>query len=202
MGWFGKKRSPLEKRLLDEHSSILAQLFGSAREGRQVAEGYLGLARQKAEETGVLGVSSQGEDYLARAASDPEFGARLAVKRKDGVTDEDIRWWWNMDGLERCMMCVSDENSRMALFMSSKQEAGLTAQEAGAKVNRYLPLYGDMSRPTDPQGDDRPLPFELKDRINKWRMKKMGDPEGLSRQLDSVSSFNALVRKEIRAGNL
>ena len=107
-----------------------------------------------------------------------------------------------MDGLERCMMCATDENARLARFVSSREEAGLTAQEAAAEVNRYHPLYGDMSRPTDPHGDDRPLPFELKDRINKWLMKKMGDAEGVRRQLGSVSSFNALVRKEIRAGNL
>lgn len=202
MGLFGKKRSPLEKRLLEEYSNLLAPQLGSAREGRRAAEEWLEQARELAEKAGTLGLSNLAENYFAMAASDPAVEAKLAAKRKDGVTDEDIRWWWNIDELERRMMCISDEHARMAMYLYQRQELGLSPKKAGAAVNRNVAFYSDTSEPGDPHGDNRALPFELKDRINKWVIRMMSDPEAFKRRLASVSSFNALVRQTIRAGDL
>jgi hypothetical protein len=47
-----------------------------------------------------------------------------------------------------------------------------------------------------------PLPYELKDRVNAWMQKEMMSPEDLRRRVEESSTFNALVRSEIRAGRL
>lgn len=52
------------------------------------------------------------------------------------------------------------------------------------------------------KGDDRPLPYELKKRVNEYIGKRMSDPIEYKRNIETSSSFNALIRKEIKSGNL
>jgi len=48
-----------------------------------------------------------------------------------------------------------------------------------------------------------PLPFELKDRINIYIEKRAkSDPEKYKKDIESSSTFNALVRKEIQGGHI
>jgi len=47
------------------------------------------------------------------------------------------------------------------------------------------------------------LPFELKDRINIYTQKRsQTDPEKFKNEIAESSSFNALIRKEIRNGKV
>ena len=51
--------------------------------------------------------------------------------------------------------------------------------------------------------EDKPLPFELKDRVNKYIERRTREgAESYKRDINRSSSFNALVRQEIRAGRL
>jgi hypothetical protein len=64
-------------------------------------------------------------------------------------------------------------------------------------------MYGDPADTSHRSGDDRPLPYELKDRINRYiEKRRLHDPEAYKQDIQISSSFNALVRKEIRANNL
>ena len=68
---------------------------------------------------------------------------------------------------------------------------------------KYHPFFGDTNDSTHVSGDDRLLPEELKDRINKYIEKRMlNDPEEYKKDIENSSTFNALIRKEIREGNL
>ena len=70
-------------------------------------------------------------------------------------------------------------------------------------VCKFHPIYGDSNDNSQSSGDDRPLPFELKDRINIYIEKRAGKgSEEYKREMESSSSFNALIRKEMRAGKL
>jgi len=125
----------------------------------------------------------------------------LLEKNKDGVTDQDITWWWNLNDVERAMMYAVDEMHRIALFIQSIEE-GLAEDQAAAKVRKFHPMYGDPSDTEHTKGDDRPLPFELKDRINRYVEKMQTDANSFKAKIEASSTFNALVRKEIRSGNI
>jgi hypothetical protein len=52
-------------------------------------------------------------------------------------------------------------------------------------------------------GDDQPLPIELMKRENAWFEEQMRvNPEELQLRLERSSSYNAVIRAEIRAGRL
>ena len=167
-----------------------------------MAESLLEMARENAEAEGSLGITGLAERYFAHANSDPQRRERLGAKRADGVNDDDIRWWWNMEGLERHAMLLMDQQTRLGMFLGYTKNRGLADEQAAKEINRRQPLYSDSEDPKHPTGEDRPLPYELKDRINKWTQRNQGDPEAFKGRLASASSMNALIRQEIGAGNL
>ncbi|MBL7131178.1 MAG: hypothetical protein ISS45_07240 [Candidatus Omnitrophica bacterium] len=72
-----------------------------------------------------------------------------------------------------------------------------------SKIKKAHPNFGDPDDTTHDAGDDRPLPFELKNRINIYIQKRfLSDPAEFKREIEQSLTFNALIRKEIRAGRL
>lgn len=133
---------------------------------------------------------------------------KLSKKKAEGVKDEDVRWWWNLNDIERRIMLKQDDISRMTLFMSELEKSNEPSKEkaadkAAAKVRKFHPTYGDLDDTKHTTGDDRPLPYELKDRINIYIEKRAREnSEKYKNEIEQSSTFNALIRKEIKAGNL
>ena len=71
-----------------------------------------------------------------------------------------------MHDLERRLMLKIDFMFGLALYTKLIKENGLDKQEAAKKVRKTHPLFGDPDDITHGTGDNRPLPYELKDRIN------------------------------------
>ncbi|MBK8269115.1 MAG: hypothetical protein IPK83_12735 [Planctomycetes bacterium] len=121
------------------------------------------------------------------------------------MTDDDVRWWWGLSDLERRLMVKDDEIHQLACFIAARKE-GQTEEAAMATVRKIHPVYSCSNPSLAPTGEDRILPLELKRRINEWRVRSACvGPEGQARLreiLEGHSSFNALVRAEIRAGRL
>jgi hypothetical protein len=127
----------------------------------------------------------------------------LEKRRKEGVTDEDIKWWMNRHELDRKMMIKVDELSRFALFKKLREEDGLDGDEAASKIRKSFPIFGDPDDTSITTGDDRPLPLELKERINVYIEKRaQSDHESFKKEIQESSSFNALIRREIQKGNI
>ncbi len=127
----------------------------------------------------------------------------LAKRRKEAVRDEDIRWWMNRHELDRKMMIKVDDISKLALFKKLMEEDHRSEEEAAKEVKKYFPIFGDPDDASTSSGDDRPLPFELKDRINIYIQKRsQTDPTKYKKEIAKSSSFNALIRKEIKKGNV
>jgi hypothetical protein len=99
-----------------------------------------------------------------------------------------------MPPLERVLLMKSDEMNRIAPYIACRR-SGLDEQQATQHVRKTHPFFGD---PREGDGDDRPLPIELKRRIVEYQ-ERCGD---LMERLKEVTSFNAFVRGEIRAGVL
>jgi len=70
--------------------------------------------------------------------------------------------------------------------------------DATSEVWKWHPNFAEE----EAQDDDGPLPFELKRRIVEYLEREHRDPESFKGRIENESSFNSLVRKEIRAGNL
>ena len=167
---------------------------------------FIRLLEQARHESSDLGTARLPEDYgnvlLSLETEDEKIRSTLASKRKEGVTNEDIRWWWNMHDLERRMMLKVDEQRRTTEYLRYRQ-AGLSKDEAGGRVRRYYPSYGAPDDLPEFNLEDNHLPPELKRRIDRYiERRREVDPDAFEEEMERSSTFNALVRKEIQNGNL
>jgi hypothetical protein len=146
---------------------------------------------------------SFGDILLEKEKTDETVRNAFVPKRADGVTDEDIAVWWNMHDLERRMICKIDEMNRVLLFERLMQSSGMTEPEAAQLVAKRFPVYGDREHLVLSTEDDRPLPFELKWRINQYLSQRTEtDPADLQEEVEASTSLNALLRKALRQGRL
>ena len=100
------------------------------------------------------------------------------------------------------MMIKDDDLTGLTVFLHHREE-GKSEEEAAAAVRKFHPIYGVPDDTTHTTGDDRPLPFELKDRVNIYvQNSAMGDRDAFKRELEASSTFNSVVRKEISAGKI
>jgi len=175
----------------------------SAQQAEETCRGLLAEAEVESRTQGTFGLPRDfGDTMLSSQATDPKFARMVERRRAEGVRDEDIRWWWNMHDLERQMMLQMDMLTRMELAISLVEQ-GADLDTVGADVRRSHPHYGPPGVPGLDDGEDRPVPFELKDRINRYTEARMlEDPAVLRREIAGFSSVNALLRSEMRAGKL
>ncbi|MDD5435320.1 MAG: hypothetical protein PH343_07825 [Nitrospira sp.] len=200
MGIFSKLFGSLDidKQLEDQYVPTFQMIGMSLSQAKSTFRDMLKLAKEEAQAEGTLNLPQNLGDILLEKKS-----AMLEKRRKEGARDEDIRWWWNRHELDRKMMNTVDNISKLALFKRLMHEEGLDEYEAAKEVRKWFPDYGDPEDTTHTTGDDRPLPFELKDRINIYIQKRsLTDPDQYKKEIEESPSFNALIRKEIRKGNI
>jgi hypothetical protein len=146
---------------------------------------------------------SFGNILLEREQTDENVRNAFAPKRADGVNDEDIALWWNMHDLERRLICKVDEMNRILLFEKLVKNDGVTEPDAARMVAKRYPIYGDPEHLVLENEDDRPLPFELKWRVNRYLTEKTkADPVGFQKDVEASTSLNALLRGAVRQGEL
>ncbi len=144
-----------------------------------------------------------GQVLLQKEATDKDTQLMLGKRRREGVKDDDIRWWWDMGDLERRMMQKVDDYFKSALYIKCRGDDGLNEEEAAEHVRKFQAIYGDPDDTSHTTGEDKPLPDELRDRISRYiERRSQSDPEKCKADIEKSSTFNALVRVEIRRGNL
>ena len=108
-----------------------------------------------------------------------------------------------MHDLERRILLKVDDVSIHSLFTKLREQDGLSEDEAAKGMRKGYPLFGDPDDTSHATGEDRPLPYELKNRINIFVQKRLQkDPEKFKKEIKESSTFNALVREEVKKGNL
>jgi len=143
-----------------------------------------------------------GDFILAKESSDEKIRSIVAKKRNEGVRDQDIRWWFNMRDLEIRILLKVDDISIHSLF-DKLREHGLSEDDAAKEIRKRYPLFGDPDDTSQSTGEDRPLPYELKNRITIFVQKRLQkDPETFKNEIEKSSTFNALVREEQKKGNI
>lgn len=212
------KYSSKEKALIDEYAQMMRMTMGlSVSEAKKSAKEMLDTAIKMAKKEGSYYLpQNMGDIILGDADADNPIIKKVAVvlqeelprKREEGVRDEDIRWWWNLNNVERMMMIVQDNNARFALYSYEIENSTETSQvniakKFAAKVRKFYPMFGNPDDNSLTDGDDRPLPHELKDRINIYIEKRVKtDIYKYKQEIEQSTTFNALIRKEIRAGKI
>lgn len=182
----------------------MATLGLSGHELRKTVKGMLRSAKENAVLEGTWNLpENYGDILLEREATDEEIKAMLAAKRREGVRNDDIRWWWNRHDLERRMALEEDNFRQFQVYRTALHEEGKTPDEAAGWVMKFLPVYGEPNDMPEEAETDRPLPWELRDRVTRYAERKAAaDAEEYLRDIINATSFNALVRKELRAGNI
>jgi hypothetical protein len=144
-----------------------------------------------------------GQKFLDLAATDEFVAGELEKKRKDGVTDEDLKMWWGISDLERRLLTKLDETNRTGLFLKFINFDRKSREEANALIKKFHPIYGDPDDTSIYRGEDRPLPPELRDRVNRYAAQTAAKSlEEQQEQMDRFSSLNARIRHEIKEGRL
>ncbi len=137
--------SEIEKRLEPQYVSFFQETMSMPEEiAREI---FKAMAQQQTEAARNEGTDRFPESFgailLEREQTDEKVRNAFAPKRAEGVTDEDIAFWWNMHDLERRMICKVDEMNRILLFDKLVQNNGMTEPEAARMVAKRFPVYGD-----------------------------------------------------------
>lgn len=210
MGLFSKYND-VEKALLDLYAQMMSMVGMSSAEAKKMTGDMLDQAIEESKRKGQYNLLQNLGDIIFSDIETNNPTIKKIVenirrefpdKRKEGVREGDIRWWWNLDDVGRRMMFKWDERCRGALFLDRRMK-GDSPEEAMRQVRKYHPIYGDPDDTTHTTGDDRPLPYELKDRINIYIERRMkNDPGEYKAEVEQSTTFNALIRKKIRAEKL
>ncbi|MCD6177936.1 hypothetical protein J7K03_01580 [bacterium] len=205
-----------EKALLELYSRLFT--MNGIPNAHDIAKKILDQAIEKSKREGTYNLPPNfGDILLGRQKPENSIVERkaemvrktLPQKIKEGVREEDIRWWWNLNDVERQMMLGVDDFYRLTFFIN-QIKSGKTAEEAGKAIWKAHPIYTDgdpnvkpKQSPIELKREDFPLPVELKDRVNRYIKKRTNDdPEKIQVELKKFSTFNAFIRKEIKAGKI
>ncbi len=83
------------------------------------------------------------------------------------------------------------------------KDNSVTEAEAALMVAKRFPIYGDPDHLVLGTEDDRPLPFELKWRVNRFMAENANtDPVEFQVEVEASTSLNALLRRAVRQGKL
>jgi len=153
------------------------------------------------------GLEKRPEKFGNWLLENAKLGNTMAIKivekaRRNGVRDEDISNYWNMKEWERRLLIWYDNIFRIAGYEKFLNE-GLSEDLAVKKLNKSFPYYGDPDDSSKCSGEDRPLPYEIKDRVNSYMIKcGFSNFEEIEAKLRNYSSVNAFIRAEMRKGAL
>lgn len=205
----------LEQSLVNKYSALYQQYKNlSPEEATDLATTLIKEAKQEALQNHTYDLpanlgdlvlqNTSPTDQYAKAAYDL-IQRRLPRLRSEGVTDKDIKWWWNFSQIERSMIIKNDEMEYHNFFVTQllktqtqfpKKE---TAQNAAhAFTNKRFPIY-TQNLQDDPFSPDDPLPYELKERVDAFMANASRSPDFQQtlQQLQTFSTFNAFVRQQI-----
>ena len=196
-----------ERELIESHAFVFEKMGFSMTEAKEMASNMVVKAKEESLNDGTANFPADFGDYLLRVEStDINAKKMLEKKRMEGATNEDVRWWYNMHYLERRMMIEFDDFMRFSFWNNLVNNYGLSKDEAMDELRKTHAMFGDPEDTTHTAGEDRPLPFELKERVNifleKTAISPPSDVEKYRKEFRESSSFNAFVRKQIKIGNL
>ena len=136
----------------------------------------------------------------------------VAAVKKEGATDDDIRWWWGMSQEGRKNIMNADNATRLGAFLYFNKDLHLSSMDALKRVHATHIVYSEYpldaayieeSRRNGFTPDDYVLPWELGQRIGKYvnALANSRIDKGLFQiELKRFTSVNAYIRHKIAGG--
>lgn len=196
-----KSNQDLEKEIEELYSSFLLQIGYSLEQAKEEIRKVIQDCKEEAKKDGWNNVPKDFGEWVINnyRLGNPRAKKIVEKARKDGATDEEIRKYWNLNEWERRLMIWYDNIFRTAAYEKAKDE-GLSPDKALIEVNKSISFFGDPDDTSKLSGDDRPLPFELKDRVNAYMMKY---GYSLNHKISNkYTTMNAFIRSEIKKGKI
>lgn len=206
----------LEQSLIDKYSALYQRYKNlTPAEATDLATTLLKEAKQEALSNNTYFLPTNLGDLILNNTppSDPKARSvydliqeRLPGLRNAGVTDQDIKWWWNFSQIERSMIIKNDEAEYSDFFVAqllktqTKFPTKESAQNAAIAItNKHLPLYSQGPQDFFFSPDD-PLPIEFKDRVDAFmdHASRSPDFQQTLQQIQTFSTFNAFIRQQIK----
>ena len=160
MGFFSKifnGRSELEIQLEKLTIDGLLSMGMSESEAKQMSKNLIADVQQELKDSPDLPVNF-GDYLLENESVNEKISNMLSDRRKLGVSDQEIREWWNKSPLERGVIRKTDEMFHMTVFMWAREQ-GMSPEEASAHVKKSLPMFSESDL-------DNYLPYEWKEKVN------------------------------------
>ena len=202
-GLFGKSHSAFERDLLEAYSQTLSSITGfSPSEARKTVSQAISMCKKQGKAEGTADLPENFGDLLFDGFQKREPMAVQIIEkvRREGCSDDDIAEWWNLPDLSRRMILWSEDMFRYRVFVHALHEKGMNPDDAGAHVQKIFPIYGDPDDTTKLSGEKRPLPHELRGRVDAYRRSR--GAQYIVDQVKNFPSYNAFVRHAIREGEL
>lgn len=199
---FRSGRADIEQGLEDLYTEQYHHFTGvPITEARAEVRSAISLCKDQSRKDGTDDLPEKlGDIILAQANRGVADAQRIVERaRQDDARDEDIREWWNLSDLERRMVVWSESVFRYANFLSF-EEQGLSADEAMMNVRKMFPMYGNRDDAPNTLADNRPLPNEIRGRVDEYR--KAYGAAAIGDRIVSFITYNAFVRSEIKNGRL
>lgn len=194
----------IENQLEKIYTPIYQLRMGIKRaKAKKIVQGILKQLKKDSQKDGTYYLPpNYGDQLLEREKTDEKIKAMLSEVRKEGSNDDDIRKYWNLHELERRILVIEDNERNVAMILSLIDK-GYKTEKASKEVGKCFPIYGLSKEAPTLHGDDKPLPDELRDRINIYiENRSHVDPEKFKNEISKFTSINAFVRSEIQKGNL
>lgn len=140
--------------------------------------------------------SKRGDQLLKTEKSHENFDVMYVFRelRGQGVTDEDIRTWWNMPDEQHAELMKECDVSKLAAF-KTLLDAGYSKEEAVLKLKKGWPVYEIYEAGVIHDTKDDNLPYELLPRVNKYFNSLTQDKlNRLKEDANRFSSMNAYIR--------
>jgi hypothetical protein len=154
-------------------------------------------------------MSREGDEILAAyRAGEPNAVAHVRLRMDDGVTERDIRDWYNQSPKKRTKI-LDVQVAKAYIYITAKKKWGDEERAIQYTLAR-VPFLSDASvndPPPDKSDKDRPLFCCLQPRIDRWlkRMRLMpctNDELDQRLRAEGHKTINSLIRAEMAAGNL
>ena len=196
----------MEKEIFKGFVNLLSPTFGSETENIVIKMLNTSIEKSKTAGTYIL-PTNFGDVVVEEAYTDnPRVVSAAAFVRKrifdykelENISTNDIKEFWNMTDVERRMSEELDNILKSTLIVEELKK-GKTMDEATEQVFKWHPIYGDPRDESKRTGENKPLPYELRARINIYiEQVAKQKPNKYRNEIESFSSFNAFVRKKIK----
>ena len=180
-----------ETRLEREYTQVLQLAGCDSKEALKQTREMIAQAKSEVIKRGMQNEPPNKGDYILMLESSNEEVRQAVQKlRSEGVTDDDIRSWWNLPAIERVLVELMDGYCRMGSFIALLRQ-GLSETDAVSRLWKIHPRFGD---PASGTGSDRPLPIEFKRRVLEFTERSYGEPVRYKTQMENSTSFNSAFR--------